>query len=37
MVFRKGGERSHAVAAFLAVIDEDKKKTGRPVAVAAEA
>src|SRR4030095_15026808 len=37
MVFRKGGERSHAAMAFLAVIEEDKKKPGRVAAVAAEA
>jgi LysR family transcriptional regulator, transcriptional activator of the cysJI operon len=37
MVFRKAGERSHATTAFLAVIEEEKKKTGRPAALAAEA
>jgi len=37
MVFRKGGERSHAATAFLGVIEDDKKKSGRPAAVAAEA
>jgi len=37
MVFRKGGERSHAALAFLGIIEDDKKKSGRPAAVAAEA
>jgi hypothetical protein len=36
LVFRKGGERSHAAAAFLGVIEDDKKKPGR-AAIAAEA
>jgi hypothetical protein len=36
MVFRKSGERSHAATAFLAVIEDDKKKPAR-VQVAAEA
>jgi hypothetical protein len=31
------GERSHAAAAFLGVIEDDRKKSGRPAAVAAEA
>jgi hypothetical protein len=37
MVFRKAGERSHAAAAFLGVIEEDRKKSGRAVGLAAEA
>jgi len=37
MVFRKAGERSHAAAAFLGVIEDDKKKPGRAAAIAAEA
>jgi hypothetical protein len=30
MVFRKSGERSHAATAFLGVIEDDRKKSGRP-------
>ena len=39
MVFRKGGERSHAATAFLGVLEDDRKKSGRAATtgVAAEA
>jgi hypothetical protein len=37
LVFRKGGERSHAAAAFLAEVEETKGRGGKAAAPESEA